>query len=99
MRHAGAIGLNTFGTIFLVGGSLYAIAHRRRVWTNVWIGGGALVVALATGLSRTGTYSFVYAGELIGLACMYYGFTFAGSAPRPQPAPQPAPRLGPAAPG
>ena len=79
-----AIGLNTFGTLFLVGGSLYAIARRRRVWTNVWIGGGALVVALATGLSRTGTYSLVYAGELIGITLMFYGFTWAG---KPQPAP------------
>jgi hypothetical protein len=93
-----AIGLNSFGTIFLIGGSLYAIVHRRRVWTNVWIGGGALVVALATGLSRTGTYSFVYAGELIGITLMFYGFTLAG---KPQPArrpvraarPIPAPRL------
>ena len=79
-----AIGLNTFGTLFLVGGSLYAIARRRRTWTNVWIGGGALVVALATGLSRTGTYSLVYAGELIGITLMFYGFTWAG---KPQPAP------------
>ena len=79
-----AIGLNSFGTIFLIGGSLYAIARRRRVWTNVWIGGGALVVALATGLSRTGTYSFVYAGELLGITLMFYGFTWAG---KPQPAP------------
>jgi len=79
-----AIGLNTFGTLFLVGGSLYAIARRRRVWTNAWIGGGALVVALATGLSRTGTYSLVYAGELIGITLMFYGFTWAG---KPQPAP------------
>jgi hypothetical protein len=83
-----AIGLNSFGTLFLVGGSLYAIVRRRRVWTNVWIGGGALVVALATGLSRTGTYSFVYAGELIGITMMFYGFTWAG---RRQPARPPAP--------
>ena len=75
--------LNTFGTLFLVGGSLYAIARRRRVWTNAWIGGGALVVALATGLSRTGTYSLVYAGELVGIALMFYGFTWAG---KPSPA-------------
>jgi hypothetical protein len=77
-----AVGLNSFGTLFLVGGSLYAIARRRRVWTNVWIGGGALVVALATGLSRTGTYSLVYAGELLGIVLMFYGFTWAGQAQR-----------------
>jgi hypothetical protein len=38
------------------------------------------VVALATGLSRTGTYSFVYAGELLGITLMFYGFTWAGKA-------------------
>jgi hypothetical protein len=89
-----AIGLNSFGTLFLVGGSLYAVLRRRRVWTNVWIGGGALVVALATGLSRTGTYSLVYAGELLGITLMFYGFTWAG---RAQPARSPAPSAKPIA--
>jgi hypothetical protein len=70
-----AIGLNSVGTIFLVGGSLWSIAHRQRIRANVWIGGGALVVALATGLSRTGTYSFVYLGELVGISLMFAGFT------------------------
>jgi hypothetical protein len=75
-----AIALNSFGTIFLVGGSLYSIVRRQRVRVNLWIGGGALVVALATGLSRAGSYSFVYAGELVGIALMFCGFTFAGKA-------------------
>jgi hypothetical protein len=95
-----AIALNSFGTLFLVGGSLYSIARKRRVRANMWIGGGALVVALATGLSRAGSYDFVYAGELAGIALMFSGFTFAGKTParRPQPAravppppPQPLP--------
>ena len=47
-----------------VGGSLYSILRRRRVRANLWIGGGALVVALATGLSRADSYSLVYAGQL-----------------------------------
>jgi hypothetical protein len=89
-----AIGLNSFGTLFLVGGSLYAIVRRRRVWTNVWIGGGALVVALATGLSRTGTYSLVYAGELLGIVLMFYGFTWAGKAQRATEAPLAVPSSG-----
>src|SRR5207248_5754853 len=71
-----AIGLNSFGTIFLVGGSLYAIARGIRVRPNLWIGGGALVVGLATGLSRAGSYEFVYAGELLGIALMFTGFAF-----------------------
>jgi len=82
-----AIALNSFGTLFLVGGSLYSIVRRRRVQVNLWIGGGALVVALATGLSRAGSYSFVYAGELVGIALMFCGFTFAGKAPVRAPRP------------
>jgi hypothetical protein len=79
-----AIGLNSFGTVFLIGGSALSIVRRRRVRTNVWIGAGALVVALATGLSRAGAYSFVYAGELLGISMMFFGFRFA-AAPQPKP--------------
>jgi len=50
----------------------------------------ALVVALATGLSRTGSYSFVYAGELVGIALMFAGFAFVGKQPRRAPRPQPS---------
>ncbi len=85
-----AIGLNSFGTIFLVGGSLYSIARRRRVRPNLWIGAGALVVALATGLSRADSYSLVYAGQLVGIALMFSGFAFTG---RPVRSPQRVPGL------
>jgi hypothetical protein len=84
-----AIALNSFGTAFLVGGSLLSIARRQRVRTNVWIGTGALVIALSTGLSRAGAYSFVYAGELVGISMMFFGFRFADA-----PAPKPVPRRG-----
>jgi hypothetical protein len=67
------------------------------VSANVWIASGAIVVALATGLSRTGDYSLVYLGQLVGIAFMFCGFTFAGRriqparAQRPeQPASEPA---------
>jgi hypothetical protein len=70
-----AIALNSLGTLFLIGGSLLSIVRRQRVRANVWIGGGALVVALATGLSRGGDYSFVYVGELVGIVLMFAGFT------------------------
>src|SRR5439155_27056102 len=78
-----AIAFNSLGTIALVGGSLYSIVRRRRVSANVWIASGALVVALATGMSRVGDYSLVYLGQLIGIALMFSGFTFAGRQPRP----------------
>ena len=61
---------------------------------NLWIGTGALVVALATGLSRAGSYDFVYAGELVGIALMFSGFTFAGKAPVRASGPRTVPRPG-----
>lgn len=85
-----AIALNSFGTLSLVGGSLWSILRGRRVAINVWIGGGALVVAMATGLSRAGDYSLVYAGELIGIALMFAGFTLAGRRPAKRPVRRPA---------
>jgi hypothetical protein len=86
-----AIALNSFGTAFLVGGSLWSIVRGQRVRANVWIGGGAAVVALATGLSRAGNTDFVYLGQLVGIALMFAGFTLTSSAPRKQRAPIPTP--------
>ena len=91
-----AVVFNSLGTLALVGGSLYSILRRRRVSVNVWIGAGALVVALATGLSRTGDYSLVYLGQLVGISMMFCGFTFAGRKPAPAPAQPRDPRLEPA---
>jgi hypothetical protein len=84
-----AIALNSLGTLMLIGGALYSILRRRRVRANFWIGAGALVVALATGLSRTGDYSFVYVGQLIGISAMFAGFRFVGAGPRKKPAAAP----------
>ena len=83
-----AVVFNSAGTAVLVGGSLYSIARRRRVSANVWIASGALVVALATGLSRTGDYSLVYLGQVVGIALMFCGFTFAGRKIEPRLAPE-----------
>jgi hypothetical protein len=74
-----AIALNSIGTLFLVGGALYSILRRRRVRANSWIAAGAIVVAIATGLSRTGTYSLVYLGELVGISLMFVGFKLVGA--------------------
>ena len=83
--------------MFLIGGSLLAILRRQRIRTNVWIGTGALVVGLATGMSRAGSYSFVYAGELIGISLMFFGFRFAaGPPPKAASASAPPPYLMPA---
>jgi hypothetical protein len=78
-----AVSLNTIGTVLLVGGALYSIVRRRRVRANAWIAAGAIVVALATGLSRTGIYSLVYLGELVGVALMFAGFALVEQPIRP----------------
>jgi hypothetical protein len=86
-----AVALNTFGSLFLIGGALYSIARRQRVRASLWIGGGALVLALSTSMSRAGEYSFMYLGELIGIGLMFGGFTLAGQKRRPASRPEPAP--------
>jgi hypothetical protein len=78
-----AIALNTFGTVFLLGGALYSIARRRRVRANLWIAAGALVLAGSTSATRAGAYSFVYLGELVGIALMFAGFNLTGAKPKP----------------
>jgi hypothetical protein len=86
-----AIVLNSAGTTALVGGSLLSILRHQRVRANVWIASGALCVAAATGLSRTGDTSLVYVGELVGLALMFCGFTLPAPSPtRAPPVPRPA---------
>ena len=89
-----AIAMNSFGSAFLIGGSLYSILRGIRVRPNVWIGGGALVVALATGLSRAGSYNFVYAGELLGIALMFSGFAFVAKTKASRVAPHPHSQTG-----
>ena len=86
-----AIALNSVGTAFLVGGALYSIARRQRVRANLWIAGGALVLALATSMTRAGEYSLVYLGELIGIALIFVGFNLTGGKPARTAAPVPSP--------
>jgi hypothetical protein len=93
-----AIALNSLGTLALVGGALLSIARRQRVRASIWIGGGALVLAASTSMSRAGHYSFMYLGELVGIALMFCGFQLAGARrarpPRSAPAPNRAPKVG-----
>jgi hypothetical protein len=84
-----AIALNSFGTAFLLGGSLFSIARRRRVRANLWICSGALALALATSMTRAGEYSFVYLGELIGIGLIFVGFNLTGGKHSRAPAPAP----------
>jgi hypothetical protein len=93
-----AVTLNSLGTLSLVGGSLLSIIRRQRVRANVWIACGAITVAAATGLSRTGNTSLVYVGELVGISLMFCGFTLTSPARRAQRATETAPRAAVAAP-
>jgi hypothetical protein len=90
-----AVALNIFGSVFLIGGALWSIVRRRRVRANLWIGAGALVLALSTSMTRAGHYSLVYLGELVGVALMFAGFNLTGGGARQpapaQPPPAPAP--------
>jgi hypothetical protein len=79
-----AIALNSLGTLSLVGGSLLSLVRRQRVRANLWIGSGALVLAMSTSMSRAGEYSLMYVGELAGIVMMFWGFQMAG-AKRPSP--------------
>jgi uncharacterized membrane protein HdeD (DUF308 family) len=69
-----------------------SILRRQRVRANVWIATGALTVAAATGLSRTGELSLVYLGELVGIALMFCGFTLTAPVPKASAASEPAAR-------
>ena len=87
-----AVALNSMGTLFLVGGSLLSILRRQRIRANVWIACGAITVAAATGLSRTGNTALVYVGELVGIALIFSGFTLTAPARRTVRAAEPAPQ-------
>jgi hypothetical protein len=58
------------------------MARRRRVRANVWIALGTLVLALSTSMTRAGEYSFVYLGQLVGIALMFAGFNLTGGRQR-----------------
>lgn len=77
-----AIALNTLGTLLLVGGVLRSVIRRQRIRASLWIGAGAIVLALSTSMSRSGDYSLMYLGELIGISSMFYGFVLPSLAPR-----------------
>jgi hypothetical protein len=88
-----AVALNSFGTVCLLGGALRSIWRRQRVRQSLWIAGGALILALSTSMSRTGEYSLMYLGELVGITAMFCGFVLPvipARAPRRVAVPTPA---------
>jgi len=72
------------GTALLLGGAIYSIfffwkrkrlAHR--VWANIFIAMGALVIAAAGSFARVGQTHFLYPAELAGITLMFIGFLMA----------------------
>ncbi len=61
------------GTATLVGIALYGFV-RYRLTYNLWIGGGAIVLAVGTGLARFEIPWAIYLAEFVGIALMFVGF-------------------------
>jgi hypothetical protein len=85
---------NIYGLITLVGGALYStfLYWRKRVLPNrvvgnILIAAGAIVIALASTLTRFGLGSALYVGELLAAVMMFSGF-LAAAAPQPAPSDQ-----------
>jgi hypothetical protein len=77
---------NIPGTILLIGGSLLSIVkfwpkkeYRYRVWANVLIIIGTLMIAGAGSMARLGASGGLYAGEMIASAVLLAGFLMAGT--------------------
>lgn len=77
---------NIPGTLFLIGGSVLSIvkfwpkkAYRYRVWANVLIIAGTLMIAGAGSLARLGGTGGLYAGEMVASAVLLWGFLMAST--------------------
>jgi hypothetical protein len=77
---------NIPGTIFLIGGAVLSIikfwpkpAFRYRVWANVLIIIGTLMIAGAGSLARLGGTGGLYAGEMVASAVLLWGFLMAST--------------------
>lgn len=80
---------NIPGTLFLLGGAIYSILRfaakkefRYRVWANVLIALGTMVIAAAGGRARAGVTAGLYPAEMIGAALLLWGFLKAGTLKR-----------------
>ncbi len=81
--------LNITGTLFLLGGSWISIMrfwpkkeYRYRVWANVLIIIGTLVIAGAGSMARAGTTVGLYPAEMVASAVLLAGFLMAGTLER-----------------
>jgi hypothetical protein len=82
--------INIAGTIVLVGGALWSAYSvwrrgglRQRLYANLLIAAGALIVASASSLTRLGVYALFYVGQAVGVLVMFAGFLEAQREPSP----------------
>lgn len=61
------------GSLTLIGIALVGLL-RYRLRYNLYIAGGAIVLAVGTGLARFGIPSLIYGSEFAGIAIMFFGF-------------------------
>jgi hypothetical protein len=78
--------LNIPGTILLLGGAIYSIflfARKKqysfRMWANVFIAIGTLIIAAAGSMARTGNTVGLYTAEMLGALFLLIGFLKAGT--------------------
>jgi hypothetical protein len=81
---------NIPGSIFLLGGALLSIwrfARRRdyayRMWANVLIAAGTLLIAFVGSRARLGTTAGLYPAEMVASALLLAGFLMASTLDRP----------------
>ena len=77
---------NIPGSLFLLGGSLISVfrfmgrpEYRYRVWANVLIALGTILIAGAGGMARSGTTAGLYPAEMVASAILLAGFLMAGT--------------------
>jgi hypothetical protein len=80
-----AIGINSIGTLILLGGLLYSVARYRRAGTHrnrmigcLLIAAGTLAVAMGGSLTRFGSDQYLYIAMSIGIALIFAGYVEAG---------------------
>jgi len=79
--------LNTIpGSLALFGGAIYSIVifaakrqYAYRMWANILIAAGTLVIAGAGSMARTGTTVWLYPAEMVGATLLLLGFLRAGT--------------------
>ena len=80
---------NISGSIFLLGGALLSVwrfARKRefayRMWANVLIAIGTLIIGAMGGMARAGNTAGLYVGEMVASAVLLAGFLLAGTLER-----------------